>query len=43
MNENKSTLSDAVKIELIRGIKEILIKLIDKAFSTPNIDEDKLD
>jgi len=40
MNENKNTLSDAVKIELIHGIKDILIRLIDKAFSTPYNNEE---
>lgn len=33
MNENKLVLSDAVKIEIIHSIKDILIKLIDKAFA----------
>ena len=33
MDENNSSLSDTVKIELIHSIKEILIRLIDKAFS----------
>lgn len=34
MNENKNALSDAVKIELIHGIKEVLIRLIDNVFSS---------
>ena len=39
MNENRITLSDTVKIEIIHSIKETLIELIDKAFSDSCIDQ----
>lgn len=39
MNENRITLSDTVKIEIIHSIKEILIELIDKAFSDSCTDQ----